>query len=332
MTGRRLRRLLPLLTLTLVACNPIAPGPGPPSSPKSSGVAAGTGLATAAAPRLSGLIKPYGVAVGEGSVWVTEYEPGYLVRIDPATNKIVARIHVGPHASHVLIQDGSAWVLDDLGIALIRVDVASNKVADRIPLRGWPSDLAGSAGSVWVTMESNALPTLHGELMRIDTATSAVTSTQINGVPAGIVLGGGAVWVSSMLLEPTSIFRIDPATNRVVARIETGHPISAPLAYGDSGLWVANSDGFLTHIDSRTNKVVGNFDVGSPEWAAMLAVGKDLWISAPLDNILARFDPVTGTVTRTLRAGSRPQVFALLGSDLWVVNYLDGTLVKLPIN
>ena len=338
MTARRLRTLFPVLTLILVACNPIAPGAGPSSSsPSSSGVAS---AGSAAVPRVSGLQKPYGVAVGNGSVWVTEYEQGNLVRIDPATNRVVARVRVGPHASHVLIQDGFAWVLDDLGNALIRVDVASNRVVNKISLQAGfdmrPSDLAGGAGSLWVTMGSNAYPATAarqlGELLRIDTATSAVTATQIDGVAAGVALGGGAVWVSSIIVEPTTIFRIDPATNRVVANIETGHPVSGPLAFGDSALWVANNDGYLTRIDARSNKVIGNFELGSPEWAAMLAVGKDLWISAPLDNILARFDPTIGAVASTVRAGGRPQVFALLGSDIWVANYVDGTVAKLPIN
>jgi hypothetical protein len=327
-----------VLTLMLVACNPIAPGAGPSSSAPSSRGVAGSG--TAAVPRVSGLRKPYGVAVGNGSVWVTEYEQGNLVRIDPATSR-VARVHVGPHASHVLIQDGFAWVLDDLGSALIQVDPRSNRVVNHISLQVAfdmrPSDLAGTPGSLWVTLGSNAYPLttrtlVLGQLMRIDTATSAVTTTPIDGVAAGVALGDGAVWVSSILLEPTSILRIDPATKRVVARVETGHPVSGPMAYGESGLWVANNDGYLTHIDSRTNKVVGNFEIGSPEWAAMLVVGKDLWISAPLDNIIARFDPAAGAVASTVRAGSRPQVFALLGADIWVANYVDGTVSKLPIN
>jgi len=339
MTGGRLGRLLPLLTLILVACNTIAPGSNPSSSPTATGVAAGAGSATAAVPRVSGLKKPYGLAVGEGSVWVTEYEQGILVRIDPATDRVIARVQVGIHASRVLVQEGFAWVLDDVGGALIKVDVLTNRKVKEFPLQPSlnmrPSGLAGTAGSVWVTLaETFVLRSgkVLGQLIRIDTSTSVVTAIPIDGLPAGVAVGGGAVWVSSILVEPTSIFRIDPATIRVVARVETGHPVSGPLAYADSGLWVANNDGYLTRIDSRTNKVVGNFEVGSPQWAAMLPVEKDLWISVPLDNIVARFDPGTGIVTETLRAGTRPQGFAFLGSDIWVANYLDGTVMKLPIN
>jgi streptogramin lyase len=288
-------------------------------------------------PRVSGLKEPYGVAVGNGSVWVTEYLRGQLVRIDPATNSIVTRVPLGGHAAQLVVQDGFVWVIDDLRRFIVQVDATSNQVVEKIPtfdLR--PAGLAGSSGSVWVTLGSSAnlnraAPIL-SELVRIDTATKAKTIIMIDGLAAGVTVGGGAVWVSTILLEPMSVFRIDPATNRVVARVETGHAISGPLAFGDSALWVANNDGYLTRIDSRSNKVTGNFELGSPEWAAMLAVEKDLWISAPLDNILARFDPTIGAVASTVRAGGRPQVFALLGSDVWVANYLDGTVTKLPIN
>jgi streptogramin lyase len=301
---------------------------------------AGVGPGTAAVTLVSGLNRPYGVAAGEGSIWVTEYERGNLVRIDPATNRVVGRVHVGDHASQLLVQGGFVWVLDDLGKAVIRVDAVNNRQVNRIPIVtdffSRPLAFAGGAGSVWVTVGTNSYsthaPSVLGELVQIDTATSAVTKTTIDGIAAGVTVGDGALWVSTILQEPTSIFRIDPATKKVVARVETGHVGGGPVAFTDSGLWVANVDGYLTHIDSRTNKVVGSFEVGSPEWPAMLAVGKDLWLSAPLDNLVARIDPTTGAVSKTIPAGRRPQGFAFLGNDLWVANYVDGTVMKLPIN
>src|ERR1700682_576464 len=350
MTGRQLRALLPAFMLMLVACNPVAPGAGPSGSPASSSSVTGAGSGTSAVTRVSGLDKPFGVAAGGGYVWVTEYQRGNLVRIDPATSRIVDRVHFDGRAAQLLVQDGFVWVIDDQRRFIIQVDATSNRVINQIPMQ--PafdpafdlSGLAGSAGSVWVTLGSRTVYRGRGvlgelvrvehlgELVRIDTATSATSTILIDGVATGVPVGGDAVWVTTVLPEPTSIFRIDPATNRVVARVETGQPVSGPLAYADSGLWVANNNGYLTRIDSRTNKVVGNFEVGSPKWAAMLSVGKNLWISAPLDNILARFDPATGAVASTVRAGSRPQMFALLGTDMWVASYGDGTLVKLPIN
>jgi streptogramin lyase len=299
--------------------------------------AASAGAATVA--RVSGLDKPFGVAVGEGSVWVTEYERGYLVRIDAATYRVVARMRVGVHASHVLVQDGSAWVLDDLGGALIRVDTLSNRIVKEIPMRPTlnlrPTALAGDAGSVWVTLGSTTEivgktgPV--GQVVRVDTATNGLSTIPIDGEAAGVTVGGGAVWVTTILREPSNIYRIDLATGRVVASLQTGHPVSGPVVYSDSGVWVANTDGFLTDIDSRTNVVVGNFDVGSPEWPAIVATGKHLWLSAPVDNLVAKFDPQAGGITATVHSGRRPQGFAVGGNDMWVANYGDGTVVRLPI-
>ena len=50
------------------------------------------------------------VAVGAGSVWVTNYEDGTLVRIDPKTLTVVKTIHVGNHPSGVTFGAGRVWV------------------------------------------------------------------------------------------------------------------------------------------------------------------------------------------------------------------------------
>jgi len=48
---------------------------------------------------------------------------------------------------------------------------------------------------------------------------------------------------------------------------------------------------------------------------------------------MVRYSPASlGAVTSTIRAGTRPQGFAFLGTDMWVANYVDGTVTKLPIN
>jgi DNA-binding beta-propeller fold protein YncE len=167
--------------------------------------------------------------------------------------------------------------------------------------------------------------------VRVDPASGEVLATiPLPGNAAGVAVGGGAVWVISTL-DPITIYRIDPNTKRVVATIDTGHTPTGALAYLDPYLWVANKDGDLTRIDSRTNRVT-SFAVGSPEWPALVAEGQAIWISAPLDNMVARFDIATGAISKTMRTGSRPQGFAVLGNDIWVANYGDGTVAKLHIN
>jgi len=296
------------LTLLLAGCSPT--GGAAPSSATQAGKAAGT-AAPAGSTQVSDLHKPFGIAVEDGSVWTTEYERGNLVRIDPGTSRVVARRHIGVHAAHIVADGGFIWVSDDLLGSVISVDEKSGTISRDIPLRQnfdlRPSAIAAGGDSVWVTMapgfEHPAAPQIPpGQLVRIDMMSKSVVATiPIRGVATGVAVGGGGVWVASVL-EPAAIYRIDPATNRVVATIATGHSPTGALAFEALDLWVANQDGYLTRIDSRTNQVVGNFEVGSPEWPALV------------------------------RAGTRPQEFALLGNNLWVANYLDGTAAKLPIN
>jgi YVTN family beta-propeller protein len=53
---------------------------------------------------------PFGLAVGAGSVWVTDYCGGTVVRIDPATNEVVARIETGHIPRWLAVGAGHVWV------------------------------------------------------------------------------------------------------------------------------------------------------------------------------------------------------------------------------
>jgi YVTN family beta-propeller protein len=53
---------------------------------------------------------PLGVAVGEGSVWVANYEDGTVSRIDPETPEVVASIKVKRGVAEVAVGDGVVWV------------------------------------------------------------------------------------------------------------------------------------------------------------------------------------------------------------------------------
>jgi streptogramin lyase len=335
----RIHRWSLLASMAIFAgCTTSAPAPNASKPPLSGSVSAAGSGAVAGSARV-GLRQPFGVAAAEDSIWATEYGAGNLVRIDPKTMRVIESTHVGLRASHVVVQSGVAWVVDDLGGNVIGVDTRTNLIRTTIPLRPTPnlrpSAIAAADGAVWVTVGATSGSGIRyvfsGQLVRIlPTGTATPESLSIPGVLAGVAVGGGAVWVASQL-EPTTVYRIDPAAHQVVATIPTGHPISGALAYLAPNLWVANQDGYLTQIDARTNRVVGNFEVGSPEWPALVAAGDAIWISAPLDNLVARFDPRTHEISTVLHTGGRPQLFAFSGNVLWVANYFDGTLAKIPL-
>ena len=60
--------------------------------------------------KATSLLLPLDVAIGAGSLWVTNYEDGTLTRIDPTTLTVVKTIKIGHHPSGVAVGAGSVWV------------------------------------------------------------------------------------------------------------------------------------------------------------------------------------------------------------------------------
>ena len=107
----------------------------------------------------------------------------------------------------------------------------------------------------------------------------------------------GSVWVTN--LNSGTVARIDPRTNRVVARIPVG---AGPygLAAGGGSIWVSNSaDGTVSRISPRTNSVVKSFRAGVEPNGLLYAYGA-LWVGDYGGGKLLRLDPATGRITRAL--------------------------------
>jgi YVTN family beta-propeller protein len=60
--------------------------------------------------KVEGFLLSVDVAIGAGSVWVTNYEAGTLTRVDPKTFTVVTTIDIGNHPSGVTFGAGRVWV------------------------------------------------------------------------------------------------------------------------------------------------------------------------------------------------------------------------------
>jgi YVTN family beta-propeller protein len=106
-----------------------------------------------------------------GSLWVTG-RLFDLVRLDPETGRVLARIETGPAGVDLVTAGGSIWVAratpaaarrGDPGLsALVRVDPAGNRVAGTVPVHGrlMLTGLAAEPTHVW------AVDTVTGTLLR----------------------------------------------------------------------------------------------------------------------------------------------------------------------
>jgi hypothetical protein len=167
---------------------------------------------------------PYDATFAYGAAWATAYGADDLVRIDPASNRVAARVPLDK-ATGVVGAFGSVWATGADGV--IRVDPRTNAVVARIalPMAGWT---AAGEGAVWVTTPRG--------LSRIDPSTNAVTATvAIPGNLGDPAVVGGKVWVPRVRAGRIAI--VDPASNAVTGTVKVG---SGPFVVTEIGgeAWV----------------------------------------------------------------------------------------------
>jgi virginiamycin B lyase len=222
---------------------------------------------------------PYGLAAGAGSLWVASRNGNTIARVNPGSLKVVKRIGIGYSSFAAAFGAGSVWVSVESTSQILRVDPNRNRVVKRIKGALQPNGLVYAYGAVWASDLGR------GQVLRINPRTNRVTA-RIK-VPAAdwVTPGGGALWVSS---ERNRVYRIDPATRKVVASVAVG---SNPLAsaWVDGELWVPNIDsGTISVVDTQSTTVARTIQGGSsPLWAAATADG--VFVSMSDDGAVWRF-------------------------------------------
>jgi virginiamycin B lyase len=285
--------------------------------------AASTATTTASTPRTSAATPPTAVVatiavaaaptqvtVAAGAVWVGGWDTGTLVRVDPATNRVAARIPVGRAQESPIAIAATAravWVVDFGDAQVLRVDPATNRVVARIPVRGGAGGIAAGAGAVWVTSGEGG-DQRHGWVQRIDPTRNRVVAT--TAVASGglwdIAIDGpsASVWVGS---EFGGLWRLDAHTGRVTTIRRPGAPEAGAggvghLAVGAGALWVAG-EGQLQRRDAGSGRIMATIRWADGSAAAHGAVGAGgVWFSSRQG--LARFDVTANRLVATIPAAS----------------------------
>jgi DNA-binding beta-propeller fold protein YncE len=114
--------------------------------------------------------------------------------------------------------------------------------------------------------------------LRIDPLRETIVARiAVGPSPKFMTVGSGALWVQNR--RDGSVSRVDPATNREVARIETHAPTEwGDIAAGEGAIWLAVDGTPVTRIDPRTNRVSDQFVGGSGADAIRVGFGA-LWVA-----------------------------------------------------
>jgi YVTN family beta-propeller protein len=139
-----------------------------------------------------------GIALGAGSVWVSEranpegFTTGRAAirRIDPGTGG-VKTIPVDEGSEAIVFAYGSVWVVNGSEGSLLRIEPQANEVVREIPVGKSPSAIAAGAGALWVTNTGD------GTVSRIDPETRTVTNTiELGHRPLGVLVHDDLLWVT----------------------------------------------------------------------------------------------------------------------------------------
>ena len=96
------------------------------------------------------------VATGAGSVWITENADNTVIRLDPATGKVVASISV-PSPTGVLVHANQVWVASYTTTTLTTIDATTNAIRGSVSLSGPGQNILASATSLWVSQSDGSL-------------------------------------------------------------------------------------------------------------------------------------------------------------------------------
>ena len=175
--------------------------------------------------------EPFGLAIGGGSLWISEQSPPAVSRWSLRTLRLERRYRLEADSAPLAIGfgNGIAWVAEPAHNRLLRIDARSGELR-RVPVGDAPVSPVVAFGSVWVQM-------FYGRTVwRIDPDTGRTQAIiPVPEAPQGVAAGAGALWVSGHCDGLVS--RIDPHTNSVVATIKTGYYPRVP-AVGDGFVWV----------------------------------------------------------------------------------------------
>jgi sugar lactone lactonase YvrE len=226
-----------------------------------------------------------GLAIKNGSLWVSIAGDDVVLRLEARTGRRLARIDV--HRVD----------LRALGGGTLAADRDKIWIAAPVHVEGDPS--VGDA-SGWIG--------------RIDPRTLKLKLVQVHGDrPAQVAVGPAGVWITGV----RTLLKVDPATGRVTRSLGFKKFLGA-VAVTRTAVWVTwGNTGRVMQVDPRRLTVRASIAVGYSSAGSSLAVGQGL-VWAATDRGLVAIDSTSAKVTSRISLPGASQV-AFDGSRLWAL-------------
>ena len=235
------------------------------------------------------------LCVGFDSVWMMNDQN--LTRIALADNAVTEIPIAGATGRwrRIAIGEGAVWVADNVSQSIYKIDPQTNRVVITIPADFFANnekegEIGAGEGAVWAITGSGADAVLRRYSPQNGTEQAAIPLPSPSA--RGVVVAFGSVWIAGT--TGVELYRIDPATNQIIATIDL-HARPVALSSGEGSVWVRQIDGTVQRIDGHSGTLLATFATDAADNMGDIAVGGGfVWVnsnSAPLLQI----DPRTNS-------------------------------------
>ena len=137
---------------------------------------------------------PFGIAYGDGALWVADSIGGVLVRVDPNSGT-TRPVPLSGQPSGVAFTPDGVWVsLSPAGIS--RVDPSTMTVTFTEDVGSGPTAVLPAFGSIWVANH------LDGTVTRLEPSTGKELATiHVGDDPNALGAAAGSIWVEELLTK-----------------------------------------------------------------------------------------------------------------------------------
>ena len=179
---------------------------------------------------------PFDVLVAFGRVWVTAWEDGTLIEVDPTTLAVTRRIDVGPRPNGLAARLGAIWVgFGRQATAIARLDPRTGAVSRFEVGAERPGWFVSGTSDFWIQAADS-------DVLHVDPATGTVLARLHVGrtLAQGAVAPDGTIWMPDK--EQSVVYRIDPEHEQVIDSFPAG-PGAFLALRGFGSMWVLSYGG-----------------------------------------------------------------------------------------
>jgi hypothetical protein len=226
---------------------------------------------------------------GAGAMWALQSGGGYgrglrgpLLRIDPATNRITARIPLRELGFGLLAHGDSLWVWGPRN--LVRVDARAGVAVQAILV----GDGRGETTGFGLIGDDPVITTADGHLVRFDPRTGAETQVLPLPFSAPALQTAGAERI--VLTAGGSVAAVDPATGAVLWRRRLGFRVGTVLEAGGAlwaaGGYVRDPGDRVWKLDRARGATLGSVLLPAFSTMGMAIVDDTIWVTTAGGRVL----------------------------------------------